>query len=262
LFFAVQGAGESFIYWTFLVNDGYGSSSLADAVRAAIDRLRAFPVLWQAAFAGGVLEMYRRTKLGEALLFSSLGAASCIPLVVSQSPHYLLPALPFAAILAAAMADSIRRWVEPSLGRQRAVILTIVLLLVAGQGAGFHAINELEATETGTTLESQQDIAALTSAHLSDGNQMLVVAAEPQHYFLADYLPDSQNVYYLSINRGETYTPEGVVRDVESNPPKVLVVRTTQCGSAGDVCECASPSGQYRIVGEFSRSVVVYVRDS
>jgi len=123
-------------------------------------------------------------------------ATAWFPALLNPAPHYLLPAVPIAAILAGIgireLEQSLAKRLAPAL-----VLLTIFPLWVSTlfpTAAAFSHMILLQQIQAGRTL-----------ANLSNPDEpILVVAAEPQYYFLAHRYPPGKDLYLLAIN----YTPK------------------------------------------------------
>ena len=140
-----------------------------------------------------LLSQFRNRRV---LLLAGMLATAWFPALLNPAPHYLLPAVPIAAILAGIgireLEQSLAKRLAPAL-----VLLTIFPLWVSTlfpTAAAFSHMILLQQIQAGRTL-----------ANLSNPDEpILVVAAEPQYYFLAHRYPPGKDLYLLAIN----YTPK------------------------------------------------------
>ncbi len=151
--------------------------------------------LWSAAILPFVTtrHSYNRRRI---IFLESMLIAACFPALLHPTAHYILPAVPIAAILAAIGL----RELERALPNHLAPALTVLVLLPLWVGFLFPT---LAAFSRGILF--QQIEAGRVLARLSRSNEpILVVAAEPQYYFLAQRYPLDKELYLLAIN----YTPQ------------------------------------------------------
>ena len=140
-----------------------------------------------------LLSQFRDRRI---LLLASMLAMAWLPALLNPTPHYLLPAVPIAATLAGMGIRELEQYLANRLA-PALVLLTLFPLWVSTlfpTAAAFSHMALFQQIQAGWTL-----------ANLSNPDEpILVVAAEPQYYFLAHRYPPGKDLYLLAIN----YTPQ------------------------------------------------------
>jgi hypothetical protein len=161
--------------------------------------LRAFPLLWLGVLLALVLQppSVRRSSTGHAatLLWLAL-LAGLLPLLHRTYGHYLLQALPPAALLAAAGLAGLWQRLSRRPWPVRVTALAALLIL---------ALIDLRAWPryldfTQTLVQRQQAAAAAVQSLSQPGQPILAISAAAQFYFLSDRPPASRWVYLYPVN--------------------------------------------------------------
>lgn len=199
-FFAVQGALTDLwrdAVWVNLSN--YPRASTSALLQVNLANLRAFPLLWLGLLLALFLQTpcLRRTPAGHppTLLWLTL-LAGLLPLLHRPYGHYLLQALPPAAILAAAGLAGL--W-------QRLTERPWPLRWLALAGLLSLALIDLPAwprylSYTQTLVQEQQAAAAAVQTLSQPGQPILAISAAAQLYFLSDRPPASRWAYLYPVN--------------------------------------------------------------
>lgn len=222
VWFAAQGAladlGRDAV-WINLTN--YARAGLATLLRGNLANLRAFPLLW----LGVLLALFfhppspRRTTDGHAptLLWLAL-LAGLLPLSHRTYGHYLLQALPPAALLAAAgLAALWQRLADRPAARALAGVGLLALALI-----------DLPAwprylAYTQDLARRQQTVAAAVQTLSQPGEPILAVTAAAQFYFLGDRPPAARWVYLYPVNYSAQREAELVALIASRAVPAVVV---------------------------------------
>lgn len=222
-FFAVQGALPDLWRDAVWVNlSSYPRASYPALLQGNLINLRAFPLLWlgllpalffcppslQRSAAG-----HRATLLWLALL------AGLLPLLHRFYGHYLLQALPPAAMLAAAGLAALWQRLAGRPWPWRALALAGLLTL---------ALIDLPAwprylAYTQRLVERQQTVAAAVQTLSQPGQPILAISAAPQIYFLSQRPPASRWIYLYPVNHTAEREAE-LARLIEQRAVPVVVV--------------------------------------
>jgi 4-amino-4-deoxy-L-arabinose transferase-like glycosyltransferase len=199
-FFAAQGALADLwrdAVWVNLAN--YPRAGLPSLLRGNLVNLRAFPVLW----LGLLLALFfqpprlRRQENGHAatLLWLAL-LAGLLPLIHRTYGHYVLQALPPAALLAAAGLATLwrrlarRPWPLRALAVAGLLVLALIDVPVWPRYLAY----------TQRLVERQQAAAAAVQTLSRPDEPILAISAAAQAYFLSDRPPASRWVYLYPVN--------------------------------------------------------------
>lgn len=199
-FFAVQGALPDLWRDAVWVNvSNYPRAAYSALLRVNLTNLRSFPLLWLSLLAALFLvsPSLRRSASGHpaTLLWLTL-LTGLLPLLHRFYGHYVLQALPPAAILAAAGLTALwqRLAVRPWPVRALAVAGVLILALI-----------DLPAwprylAYTQRQVQRQQAAAAAIQALSQPAQPILAISAASQYYFLSDRPPASRWVYLYPVN--------------------------------------------------------------
>jgi 4-amino-4-deoxy-L-arabinose transferase-like glycosyltransferase len=199
-FFAVQGALPDLwrdAVWVNLSN--YPRASYSALLRVNLANLRAFPLLWLGLLAALILcpPSLRRSAAGHpaTLLWLAL-LAGLLPLLHRFYGHYVLQALPPAAMLAAAGLASLWQRLAGRPWPLRALALAALLAL---------ALIDLPAwprylAYTQRLVERQQAAAEAVQALSQPGQPILAISAASQYYFLSDRPPAARWTYLYPVD--------------------------------------------------------------
>ena len=198
--FAAQGALADLwrdAVWVNLAN--YPRAGLSSLLRGNLTNLRAFPLLWLGVWAALFFHPPRlwRSAGGHAptLLWLTL-LAGLLPLSHRAYGHYVLQALPPAALLAAAGLATLWQQLASRPLPQRALVLAALLAV---------ALLDLPAwprylNYTQRLVNQQQAAAMAVQAITQPGESILAISAAAQAYFLSDRPPASRWVYLYPVN--------------------------------------------------------------
>lgn len=199
-FFAVQGALPDLWRDVVAVNlANYPRAAWSAILAGNLINLRAFPLLWLGLLLALLLQppSLRRTPAGHTatLLWLAL-LAGLLPLLHRPYGHYLLQALPPAAILAAAGLAGLwqrlaaRSW--PLRWLALASLLTLALIDLPAWPPYLAYTQRL--------TERQQAAAAAVQSLSQPGQPILALSAAAQFYFLSDRPPASRWAYLYPVN--------------------------------------------------------------
>lgn len=198
--FAVQGALTDLWRDAVWINlTGYPRAAWSALVRGNLTNLRAFPLLWLGVLLALVWRppRLRRSAAGHAptLLWLTL-LAGLLPLSHRFYGHYVLQALPPAALLAAAGLAVL--WQRLARRPWPVRALAVTGLLVVG-------LIDLPAwprylAYTQRLVERQQSAAAAVQEIAGPGQPILAITAAAQFYFLSDRPPASRWLYLFPVN--------------------------------------------------------------
>lgn len=257
-YFSSLGALGELFYWTTIVNGDYGASINARTIGLLQDRLGLAAGLWIASVFGGVLLFRHSTPRNTswAVVLTALAATAALPLLLRQFHHYFIMILPFAVLLIAGgtavagswVAARTTMWTAPRCGVAMAVLMVTAPMIVPA------ATGSVSVPGGDGTLAEQRALADQIAAETSPSEGILVLAAEPQFYFLADRDPIDQNVYYLPINRNVSYTDAGLTRRVETVRPAVVLIR--DCRDLERTC--ATVRDTYELRTEYPRGISLW----
>lgn len=147
--------------------------------------------LWAATLLPLMTQFHKR----KLIFLASMLVTAWVPAGLNPVSHYLLPAVPIGAILAALGMSELERNLSPRL-HGALMLLTLFPLWV-------NVLSPALATFSHGVL-FQQIQAGRTLADLSaPGEPIVIVAAEPQYYFFAHRYPPGKDLYLLPVN----YTP-------------------------------------------------------
>lgn len=223
IFFAVQGALPDLwrdAVWVNLSN--YPRAAYSALLRVNLTNLRSFPLLWLGLLPALLFcpPSLRRSPSGHAatLLWLTL-LASLLPLTHRFYGHYVLQALPAAALLTAAGLAAL--W-------QRLAARPRPLQALALAGLLIVALIDLPAwprylAYTQRLVERQQATAAVVQTLSQPGQPILAITAASQYYFLSDRPPATRWIYLYPVN----YTAERAAELaalIESRAVPVVVV--------------------------------------
>jgi hypothetical protein len=226
-FFAFQGALPDLwrdAVWINLVN--YPRAAWSSVIAGNLAILRVFPLLW----LGVLLALFfqppslRRPATGHdaTLLWLAL-LAGLLPLLHRTYSHYVLQALPSAALLAAAGLAGLwqrlagRPW--PVRTAALAALLTLALLDLPAWPRYLDYTQGL--------VERQQAAAAAVQTLSQPGQPLLAISAAAQFYFLSDRPPASRWIYLYPVN----YSAEAeadIAGLIESRALPVVVVSDSE----------------------------------
>jgi 4-amino-4-deoxy-L-arabinose transferase-like glycosyltransferase len=222
-FFALQGALPDLwrdAVWVNLSN--YPRAPYGALLRVNLANLRAFPLLWLGLLPALVLcpPSLRRSPSGHpaTLLWLAL-LAGLLPLLHRFYGHYVLQALPPAAVLAAAGLAALWRRLASRPWPLRALALAALLAL---------ALIDLPAwprylAYTQRLVDRQQAVAAAVQALSQPGQPILAITAAPQYYFLSDRPPATRWLYLYPVNHTASREAE-LVSLIEKRAVPVVVV--------------------------------------
>jgi hypothetical protein len=182
------GAGPAALHQIVGVNSlSLPWSGLREAVKGNLAIFQVGSTLWTLGLLALAVDRRR-----EVVLLGTLWAAAWIPVFLRPVTHYALLALPPAAVLAGLGAGWLMHRATGA-GRYGIVVLMIlplwVPMLVPGLGAFSHNVL-LQQIQVGRRL------AVLTAPD----EPVLVLAAEPQYYFLSHRYPPGSDLYLLAVN--------------------------------------------------------------
>ncbi len=199
-YFAVQGALPDLwrdAVWVNLSN--YPRASYSALLRVNLTNLRAFPLLWLGLLPALFLcpPSLRRSAAGHSatLLWLAL-LAGLLPLVHRFYGHYVLQALPPAAMLAAAGLAALWQRLADRPWPLRALAVAGLLAL---------ALIDLPAwprylAYTQRLVERQQAAAAAVQTLSQPGQPILAISAASQYYFLSDRPQATRWTYLYPVN--------------------------------------------------------------
>ncbi len=199
-YFAVQGALADLwrdAVWVNLAN--YPRARLSSLLRGNLANLRAFPLVWLGVLAALFFHRpsLRRSAVGHAptLLWLTL-LASLLPLSHRVYSHYVLQALPAAALLAAAgLATLWQRLASRPLPLRAMVLAALLAIALLDLPAWPRYLSYTQ------RLVDQQQAAAMAVQTISQpGEPILAISAAAQSYFLSDRPPASRWVYLYPVN--------------------------------------------------------------
>lgn len=202
--FAAQGAlGDLWRDAVWLNLTGYPRAGLAALLRGNLVNLRASPLLWLGVLLALFFQppRWRRSANGHAptLLWLAL-LTGVLPLSHRFYGHYVLQALPPAAVLASAGLASAWRRLDGRPAALRALVAGALLALALVDLPAWPRY--LAYTQR---LVDRQQIAAVAVQTLSQpGQPILAITAAAEFYFLSDRPPASRWPYLFPVN----YTPE------------------------------------------------------
>lgn len=225
--FAGQGALADLWRDVVVVNlANYPRAAWASIVRGNVVNLRAFPLLW-----GGVLLAVfcqpprpRRAEAGHAatLLWLAL-LAGLLPLLHRTYGHYVLQALPPAALLAAAgLAGLWQRLAERPWPVRTAGLAGLLALALIDLPAWPRYLDY-----TQTLVQRQQAAAAAVQSLSQPGQPILAISAAAQFYFLADRPPASRWVYLYPVNHS-AQAEAGIAGLIERRAVPAVVVSDSE----------------------------------
>lgn len=175
--------------------------------------------LWVATMLPLISQIHNR----KVVLLTGMVVMGWLPALLNPTPHYLIPAVPIGAILAALGVRELEQNLPFRLS-VAPVLLTIFPLWIRMLFPTLAVFSHM--------VLFQQIQAGRALADVSNPNEpILVVAAEPQYYFLAKRYPPGKDLYLLAINhtpRKETemieYLRSGLVHiiAVVDTPPTSL----------------------------------------
>jgi hypothetical protein len=168
-------------------------------------RMLELPAIWVPAGLLLLVELMRLPttvragKTNWPILFLGTACVCCLaPVLHRQYPHYFLPGLPFAVILATVGWEIVvrrvlaRRQILPAVG-----LLLLAALMLYPMGAQFvGAIGDLR---RGATVFDDFRVAKELRAAAGEGS-VLIVPAEAQFYFLCDLEPPSPELYFYEAS--------------------------------------------------------------
>ena len=222
-FFAAQGALDDLwrdAVWINLAN--YPRAAISSLWRNNLGNLRAFPLLWLGVLLALPLlpPRLRRSASGHpATLLWLVLLTGLLPLGHRFYGHYVLQALPAAALLGAAGLTTLWRRLANRPWPLRALALAVALAI---------ALIDLPAwppylNYTQQLTERQQAVAA-TVQQLSQPDQpILAVTAAAQYYFLSDRSPAARWVYLYPVNHSPQREAE-LAGLIEARSVPVIVV--------------------------------------
>ncbi|MEM4204677.1 MAG: hypothetical protein QXS54_11460 [Candidatus Methanomethylicaceae archaeon] len=185
--------------------------SLRDRIKGLYDFIPALP-LWLASCGTVISNRHDR----KAQLVAHFLAASLIPIALSPVRYYLLPSVPFTALLAGRMMREIAASVRSSSALFTAfTILSTVALSstqsTAGAFSNLYLLHQLQAAQTIKNLTLE-------------GEPILMIAAAPQYYFLSGRYPPDKNLYLLAVNHSIDKEIEAI-QQIKSGRVKLVGVR-------------------------------------
>jgi 4-amino-4-deoxy-L-arabinose transferase-like glycosyltransferase len=180
-------------------------------------RFLEFPGVWWPALALVAGEAVRWVRQGRhayrpAILFLAVGLlAALVPVAHRFYPHYYLPALPFAAILAAVFWDDLARRLaagfEYSVGLVGACLVGLAVINPLPRLAG--AADSLRA---GATVFTDLRVAGRITT-ITSGKPILVVPTEAHFYYLCRSRPPTPHVYFNEESIRPMAADRGAARD-------------------------------------------------
>jgi hypothetical protein len=215
--FALFGGLDALVGDVVFANFADPPFTVAAIWSAMFTEFSALPLLWAApvlVIAGALarwLWVRRRTALPNAGAWAVvlIGALNFAPFLTHARPHYWLPIIPWAALLAAAGAIALANalW---SATRVRAsdagwsawpaaMALPALLAVLFVASAGQLALSRPLVT-AGPTLGTQVAAGDWIAQHTTSDARVLVAPAEPEYYFLSGRLPATSFVYLLPVN--------------------------------------------------------------
>jgi 4-amino-4-deoxy-L-arabinose transferase-like glycosyltransferase len=210
--------------WVNLAN--YPRAVWPSVLRGNLVNLRAFPLLWLGVLLALFLQppSLRRSGTGYAatLLWLTL-LAGLLPLLHRAYGHYLLQALPPAALLAAAGLAGLWQRLSKRPWPVRVTALAALLIL---------ALIDLRAWPryldyTQTLVQRQQAATAAVQSLSQPGQPILAISAAAQFYFLSDRPPASRWVYLYPVNHNVQAEAE-LAGLIESRAVPVVVVANSE----------------------------------
>jgi 4-amino-4-deoxy-L-arabinose transferase-like glycosyltransferase len=225
--FAVQGALADLWRDAVWVNlAGYPRAAWPSIVRGNLVNLRALPLLW----LGVLLALFfrpprvRRSSAGHAttLLWLAL-LAGLLPLLHRTYGHYVLQALPPAALLAAAgLAGLWQRLVGRPWPLRVAALAALLALALIDLRAWPRYLDY-----TQNLVQRQQAVAAAVQSVSQPGQPILAISAAAQFYFLSDRPPASRWIYLYPVNHSAQAEAE-LAGLIESRAVPAVVVADSE----------------------------------
>lgn len=189
LLLVASGSGKSAFEQIILANLlAPPMENLRQVIKGDFQRFFEGSPLWAAAVLPLISQFHNR----KVILLASILVLAWFPALLHPTPHYLLPAVPIGAILAALGIREVEQALTDHLVAAP-VLLTLFPLWVSVLFPTAAAFSH--------GLLFQQIQAGRALADLSNPDEpILVVAAEPQYYFLAHRYPPGKELYLLAIN--------------------------------------------------------------
>lgn len=202
-YFAARGALPDVwrdVVWVNLVD--YAPERARALLRGNLVNLRTFPLLWLSLALALFLWPPRLRRSGQPQVATLLWLAlltGLLPLLHHSYGHYLLQALPSAAVLGGAgLAAGWQRLAGgPRLVRVAVAIFVVVLALIDLPAWPRYLVY------TEGLVRQQQAAAAFIRAETAADEPILAVTAAPQFYFLSGRQPASRWLYLYPVD----YTP-------------------------------------------------------
>jgi 4-amino-4-deoxy-L-arabinose transferase-like glycosyltransferase len=226
-YFAVQGALADLwrdAVWVNLAN--YPRARLSSLLRGNLANLRAFPLVWLGVLAALFFHRpsLRRSAVGHAptLLWLTL-LASLLPLSHRVYSHYVLQALPPAALLAAAgLATLWQRLASRPLPLRAMVLAALLAIALLDLPAWPRYLSYTQ------RLVDQQQAAAMAVQTISQpGEPILAISAAAQSYFLSNRPPASRRVYLYPVNHS-TQSEAELAGLIQSHAVPAVVVADSE----------------------------------
>lgn len=174
------------------VNIGYVQDiDLRETVKGVFSLYFVAAPLWAAA----LLPIITRHKDSKIQFLAGMLIAAWLPALLHPTSHYLLPAVPVGAILAAWGAREVEQNLPDRLSM--APILLLILPLT------FSLIFPTLATFSHLFLFQQIQAGHILANLTAPDEPILVIGAEPQYYFLAHRYPPGKDLYLLPVNYQE-----------------------------------------------------------
>lgn len=193
---------------TVLANIGYIQNyDLREIIKGDFSLYFAAAPLWTAA----LLPLLIHPKDPKVQFLASMLIASWLPAFLRPTSHYLLPAVPVGAILAAWGA----REVEQSLSERLFAVPSLLIIFPLGLFLVFSTLAAFSHLYLFQQIRAGHILADLTSPD----EPVLVIGAEPQYYFLAHRYPPGKDLYLLPVNYHEQKETEmlGYLRSGQVN---------------------------------------------
>ena len=234
--FVVAGRGSEFWYANVTYNLAYGAQVNIDDklfALADIDRfaLIAGLYLWVPAVIGAVLLCRRGPSMAAALLISG-GVAAFVGASATgrEYPHYLIPLLPFACILAAFAYERMTAEWHRARARLHAEALTLALVVPAIFAIVPLYVLDIEAVHlrkyhqgpNARRAIQNEDVAARVRA-LAPGGTLFVLGDEAQLYALSGLAPSTHHLRPVSDAAVDRATFGWTMAELEAAPPNVVV---------------------------------------
>ncbi|WP_336361353.1 ArnT family glycosyltransferase [Haladaptatus sp. ZSTT2] len=258
IFFLAQDAFDDLLFWTVVVNKSYSGNSLQTAFEIIHLQINPVSLVWIGAVGGLLVSYWKRDGFGRSIT-GILFVLSLLPLLLRQYGHYFIQPLPFAVLLTALFLDDIAHFLNQVTSYKvatpwtRTCVILIFLILFTPTLIG---VTNAHHQATGFSLDDQQAIASDIN-RLSHGSEnLLVVTAEPQYYFLSGRQPLGENVYYLPINRNNSFTSGSVIQELETEQPPVVVLRG--CDRSPRICDAVMK--EYKQKATYNRGISIWVR--